>query len=95
MATTSLEPKVTGFELQGDQAYVTGFWSGNFGKSSMAIGSSFMIKENGKWKWFGNQGTSILSSKFNGWIPIAITFFRVLPVNQYRRPAPVDEIWSA
>lgn len=55
MATTSLEPKVTGFELQGDKAYVTGFWSGNFGKASMAAGNSFLIKENGKWKWYGNQ----------------------------------------
>jgi hypothetical protein len=54
MATTSLEPKVTGFELQGDKAYVTGFWDGNFGKVSMA-GISIMIKENGRWKWYGNQ----------------------------------------
>ena len=55
MATTSLEPNVTGFELQGNQAYMTGFWKGNFGKAPMAMGNSFMIKENGKWKWFGNQ----------------------------------------
>jgi hypothetical protein len=34
---------------------VTGFWSGNFGKAPMAMGNSFMIKENGKWKWYGNQ----------------------------------------
>jgi hypothetical protein len=55
MAISSMEPNVTGFEPQGDKAFLTGFWSGNFGKVSMETSNAYLIKENGKWKWYGNQ----------------------------------------
>lgn len=51
---TFWKTSVTGFELQGDNAYVTGFVTDNNGKHP--IGSpGVMIKEDGQWKWYGNQ----------------------------------------
>jgi hypothetical protein len=47
------EPSVTEFELQGDKAYMTGFFTSNYGK--LPIHEHFMIKEEGQWKWYGNQ----------------------------------------
>ena len=45
---------VTGFTLDGDKAYVTGFSTDDNGKHPMAS-PEVMIKENGQWKWYGNQ----------------------------------------
>jgi hypothetical protein len=53
LGITSYEVNITGFESQGDKAYLTGFASGNFGK--VPLPNSFIIKENGQWKWYGNQ----------------------------------------
>jgi hypothetical protein len=50
---TFFEPSVTRFALQGDKAYVAGFWTHNLGKQPIMI--YFMIKEDGQWKWYGNQ----------------------------------------
>jgi hypothetical protein len=50
---TSLEINITGFESQEDKVYLAGFISANFGKVPLAV--STMIKENGQWKWYGNQ----------------------------------------
>jgi hypothetical protein len=52
--TTFYEASVTGFELQDDKAYVTGFFTDNDGKHPMGS-SGVMIKEDGQWKWYGNQ----------------------------------------
>jgi hypothetical protein len=50
---TSLEITITGFESQEDKAYLAGFINSNFGKVPLAV--SLIIKENGQWKWYGNQ----------------------------------------
>jgi hypothetical protein len=50
---TSFEAGVTDLVIEGDRAYLAGFWTSYWGKM-MLIGSP-IIKENGEWKWFGNQ----------------------------------------
>jgi hypothetical protein len=56
---TSSEATVTAFEAHGDKAYVDGFYLGkakgdaNSFKSPMVFQQ--IIKEQGQWKWYGNQ----------------------------------------
>jgi hypothetical protein len=50
---TSCEIVITDFVPAGDRAYLAGFVSIYFGKS-MILETS-IIKENGEWKWYGNQ----------------------------------------
>jgi hypothetical protein len=50
---TSFEVGITEFVPAGDRAYLAGFASNNWGKT-MLTGTS-IIKENGEWKWYGNQ----------------------------------------
>ena len=55
----SIEITVTVFEPQGDKAYIDGFGVGkakgdtDATKGPMAYQQ--IIKENGQWKWYGNQ----------------------------------------
>jgi hypothetical protein len=44
---------ITDFVPAGDRVYLTGFVINNFGK--FAIGGISIIKENGEWKYYGNQ----------------------------------------
>jgi hypothetical protein len=50
---TSLEVGITDFIVEGDKAYLAGFWATYLGKRPL-IGSP-IIRENGEWKWYGNQ----------------------------------------
>jgi hypothetical protein len=50
---TSYEVGITDFEAAGDRAYLAGFSNFNMGKWPQR-GTS-IIKENGEWKWYGNQ----------------------------------------
>jgi hypothetical protein len=50
---TSFEMVITDFVLDGDRAYIAGFVQNNLGTATLAETS--LIKENGKWKWYGNQ----------------------------------------
>ena len=50
---TSVNGTVTDFVAEGDRAYLAGFVSGNFG--TVQILETSIIKENGEWKWYGNQ----------------------------------------
>jgi hypothetical protein len=50
---TSCEIGITDFVPAGDRAYVAGFMTGNFGRNPWLDTS--IIKENGEWKWHGNQ----------------------------------------
>jgi hypothetical protein len=51
---TSMEIGITDFEGAGDRAYLTGVWVNSFiGKAPLRWTS--IIKENGEWKWYGNQ----------------------------------------
>jgi hypothetical protein len=50
---TSLEVGITDFIAEGDKTYLAGFWATYLGKRPL-IGSP-IIKENGEWKWYGNQ----------------------------------------
>jgi hypothetical protein len=50
---TSLEWGITDFVPAGDKAYLAGFINFNTGKWAL-LGTS-IIKENGQWKWYGNQ----------------------------------------
>jgi hypothetical protein len=55
---TSQEITVTAFEPQGDRAYLAGFVAGKFKSETSFVnplGQQHMIKENGQWKWCGNQ----------------------------------------
>ncbi len=49
---TSDEVKITEFVPMGDTVYLAGFETGNFGIIPLGI---TIIKENGEWKWYGNQ----------------------------------------
>ncbi len=49
----SCKISTTGFEFQGDKAHLAGFTTYNNRKSPLR--TSPIVKENGKWKWFGNQ----------------------------------------
>jgi hypothetical protein len=51
---TSWEIGITDFIPAGDRVYLTGFINANTGKYELR-GTSPMIKENGEWKWYGNQ----------------------------------------
>ncbi|MCG6537330.1 MAG: nuclear transport factor 2 family protein [Syntrophales bacterium LBB04] len=50
---TSFEITITDFVPAGDRAYLTGFVTTNLG--TIPIIDTSIIKENGQWKWFGNQ----------------------------------------
>jgi hypothetical protein len=50
---TSFEIVITGFVPAGDRAYLTGFVITNSGK--VPLQDTSIIKENGEWKWYGNQ----------------------------------------
>jgi hypothetical protein len=52
--STTLAISVTAFVPAGDTAYLAGFASLNGEKWSMGIPTP-IIKENGEWKWYGNQ----------------------------------------
>jgi hypothetical protein len=49
---TSFEVGITDFVAEGDKAYLTGFSSSYWGKAPFG---GAIIKENGEWKFFGNQ----------------------------------------
>ncbi len=55
----SFEPTVTVFEPRGDKAYVDGFWlrkaKGDADAVKIPMFFQQIIKENGQWKWYGNQ----------------------------------------
>jgi hypothetical protein len=50
---TSFDIVITDVVPAGDRTYLTGFISTNLGK--LAITETSTIKENGGWKWYGNQ----------------------------------------
>ena len=52
-SVTSINGTVTDFVPAGDKAYLAGFVTGNFGIGTTRETS--IIKENGEWKWYGNQ----------------------------------------
>jgi hypothetical protein len=53
------ETTITIFEPQGDKAYLTGFPAGKLKSGApwpeTPLGDRQIIKENGQWKWYGNQ----------------------------------------
>jgi hypothetical protein len=51
--TTSYEIAITDFVPEGERAYLAGFVAGWWGKTPFQDTS--IIKENGQWKWYGNQ----------------------------------------
>lgn len=54
----SNEMTVTVFEPQGDRAYLAGFIAGTLKSGApflSPMNQQHMIKENGQWKWYGNQ----------------------------------------
>ena len=55
----SYEATVTIFEAQGDKAYVDGFFTSKTSDDAKVVKASmfngWIIKENGQWKWYGNQ----------------------------------------
>jgi hypothetical protein len=59
---TSAEVCITDFVPAGDRAYLTGFGVNNLGKSY--IQETSIIKENGEWKWYGNQRDAIPDPRF-------------------------------
>jgi hypothetical protein len=52
-SVTSFEYSTTDFIPASDRVYLTGFVTGNLGRTPLK-GTS-IIKENGEWKWYGNQ----------------------------------------
>jgi hypothetical protein len=50
----SLEYSITDFVATGDRAYIAGFSNRNGGEIMPLLMTS-IIKENGEWKWYGNQ----------------------------------------
>jgi hypothetical protein len=50
---TSFEMVITDFVAAGEKAYLTGFIITNLG--TIPITDTSIIKENGEWKWYGNQ----------------------------------------
>ena len=52
-SVTSCEVGITEFVPAGDRAYLTGFGKSNIGK--WMLWETSIIKENGEWKWYGNQ----------------------------------------
>ncbi len=53
MTIESFDPVVTAFETRGDKVWLSGFVAVNQGRQP--LGNLCMVKDNGKWKWFGNQ----------------------------------------
>jgi hypothetical protein len=51
--TSSQVGAITDFVAEGDRAYLAGFLINNIGPRS--INETSIIKENGEWKWYGNQ----------------------------------------
>jgi hypothetical protein len=53
----SFEVGITDFEAAGDKAYLAGFIRVNLGTGMLTamLGEITIIKENGEWKWYGNQ----------------------------------------
>jgi hypothetical protein len=51
---TSWEVTITDFVAAGDRAYLAGFWTVNR-TMSLPLRDTSIIKENGQWKWYGNQ----------------------------------------
>jgi hypothetical protein len=52
LGITSFQVNITRFESQENKAYLAGFIRANVRKAPL---SDSIIKENGQWKWFGNQ----------------------------------------
>jgi len=52
-SVTSVNGTVTDFVAEGDRAYLAGFVKTNSG--TIQISETSIIKENGEWKWYGNQ----------------------------------------
>jgi len=50
---TSFEVGITEFVPAGDRAYLAGLKTDNLGK--LILQETSIIKENGEWKWYGNQ----------------------------------------
>jgi hypothetical protein len=50
---TSSRTVITDFVPAGDRAYLTGFVITPIG--TLSISETSIIKENGRWKWYGNQ----------------------------------------
>ena len=59
LGITSADVTLTIFEPQGDKAYLAGFFGGKLKSGAPGpaspINNSRLVKENGQWKWFGNQ----------------------------------------
>ena len=51
---TSHEISVTDFDAAGDKAYLVGFVTSNFWRRA-PVRETSIIKEDGDWKWYGNQ----------------------------------------
>jgi hypothetical protein len=56
--TTSQEVTITSFVAAGDKAYLAGFVIVNGTIRSPLVGTS-LVKEDGEWKWYGNQREAI------------------------------------
>jgi hypothetical protein len=54
---TATEVHITEFVPEGDKAYLAGFGRFNVGAgmTTTMFGEVAIIKENGEWKWYGNQ----------------------------------------
>jgi hypothetical protein len=54
---TAAETGITEFVPEGDKAYLAGFIRVNLGTGMLTamLGEITIIKENGEWKWYGNQ----------------------------------------
>jgi hypothetical protein len=59
---TACEIGITDFVGVGDKPYLTGFITTNFGK--MPLRETSIIKENGEWKWYGNQRDVVPDPRF-------------------------------
>ncbi len=53
LSVESFDPGVTVLEAQGDKVWLSGFVAANMGRQP--LGNLCIAKENGKWKWYGNQ----------------------------------------
>jgi hypothetical protein len=59
---TACEIGITDLVAVGDKPYLTGFVTTNFGK--MPLRETSIIKENGEWKWYGNQRDVVPDPRF-------------------------------
>jgi hypothetical protein len=59
LGVTSASVTVTMFEPRGDKAYLAGFMGGKdrngSSRATPPINDNQIVKENGQWKWYGNQ----------------------------------------